>query len=135
MHVYIFYLVIMLLNRQRLAQKQECLKTGRAYDEKDGYIFANILGNPADRSNIARAYRSLCKKAGIEPRGIHTLRHTFATNWVRHSPDVPTLSRILGHADAAFTYKVYCHADQTSMKNGMEMMETFISNDKSAVNE
>lgn len=127
--------LIILLNRQRVAQKQECLKTGRAYDEKNGYIFANILGNPADRSNIARAYRSLCKKAGIEPRGIHTLRHTFATNWVRHSPDVPTLSRILGHADAAFTYKVYCHADQTSMKNGMEMMETFISTDASAVNE
>ena len=53
----------------------------------------------------------------------------------RHSPDVPTLSRILGHADAAFTYKVYCHADQTSMKNGMEMMEIFISIDISAVNE
>ncbi len=125
----------MLLNRQRLAQKQECLKVGRQYDEKDGYIFANMLGNLADRHNIARAFRNLCKKARIESRGIHTLRHTFATNWVRHSPDVPTLSRILGHADAAFTYKVYCHADQTSMKNGMEMMEVFVSMKNTAVNE
>ena len=50
----------------------------------------------------------------------------FATNWVRHSPDVSTLSRILGHADAAFTYKVYCHVDQASMKSGMDMMETFL---------
>ena len=38
-----------------------------------------------------------------------------------------TLSRILGHADAAFTYKVYCHADQESMKSGMEMMESLMS--------
>ena len=119
--------LVTLLIRQRTAQIQECLKTGRKFDEKEGYIFANALGRPADRNNLARAFRSLCKKAGIEPRGIHALRHTFATNWVRHSPDVPTLSRILGHADAAFTYKVYCHADQTSMKNGMEMMENLIS--------
>ena len=123
--------LISILNRQSTAQKKDCLKTGRKYDEKNGYIFANTLGNPADRHNIARAYRSLCKKAGIEPRGIHTLRHTFATNWVRNSPDVPTLSRILGHADAAFTYKTYCHTDPESMKQGMDMMESFIS----AVNE
>ncbi len=76
--------LITLLNQQSLAQKQECLKTGRKFDDKDGYIFANALGNPANRNNIARAFRSLCKNAGIESRGIHTLRHTFATNWVRH---------------------------------------------------
>ena len=126
--------LISLLNTQRKAQKKECLKTGRKFDEEEGYIFANALGNPADRHNVARAFRSLCKKAGINPRGIHALRHTFATNWVRHSPDVPTLSRILGHADAAFTYKVYCHADQTSMKDGMEMMENLLKAAK-AVNQ
>lgn len=112
-----------ILNRQQLAQKQECLKTCRTFDDTDGYIFANTLGKPADRNNLSRSFRSICKKAGIDGRGIHSLRHTFATNWVRKSPDIPSLSRILGHADAAFTYKTYCHADQTSMANGMEIME------------
>lgn len=116
-----------LLNRQKTAQMEECLKTGRTFDDVAGYLFANTLGHPADRHNIARSFRTICKKAGIACRGVHALRHTFATNWVRHSPDIVTLSRILGHADAAFTYKTYCHADQSSMVVGMNMMESFIA--------
>lgn len=116
-----------ILEEQRKAQMEECLKTGITFDRVDGYIFANTRGNPADRHNLSRSFRSICKKAGIAGRGIHALRHTFATNWVRNSPDVPSLSRIMGHFDAAFTYKTYCHADQNSMSKGMEMMEQFIA--------
>lgn len=102
------------------------MKTGRPF-ERDGYIFANAVGNPADRSNLGRAFRAMCKDAGIVGRGVHSLRHTFATNWIRKSPDVPSLSRILGHSDPAFTYKTYCHADADSMTKGMEMMEEYLA--------
>ncbi len=117
--------LLALLDTQRKAQAKECLKTGRSF-ERDGYVFANAIGNPADRSNLGRSFRAMCKNAGIAGRGIHSLRHTFATNWVRNSPDIPSLSRILGHADAAFTYKTYCHTDAESMSKGMQMMEQFI---------
>ena len=69
----------------------------------------------------------MCKDAGIVGRGVHSLRHTFATNWIRKSPDVPSLSRILGHSDPAFTYKTYCHEDADSMTKGMEMMEEYLA--------
>ena len=118
--------LLSLLDIQRKEQAKECLKTGRPFD-RDGYIFANAVGNPADRSNLGRAFRAMCKDAGIVGRGIHSLRHTFATNWIRKSPDIPALSRILGHTDPAFTYKTYCHADADSMTKGMEMMEEYIA--------
>ena len=118
--------LLMLLEVQRKEQMKECLKTGRPF-ERGGYIFANAIGNPADRSNLGRAFRAMCKDAGIVGRGIHSLRHTFATNWIRKSPDVPSLSRILGHSDPAFTYKTYCHADADSMTKGMEMMEEYLA--------
>lgn len=115
-----------ILDDQRRHQAQERLKAGSAW-QGGGYIFANALGNPADRHNLNRAFRSVLDKAQLPPRGVHALRHTFATNWAQTNPDVPSLSRILGHADSAFTYKTYCHADPTSMANGMAAMESFIA--------
>ncbi|MBR3743146.1 MAG: site-specific integrase [Clostridia bacterium] len=120
-----------ILEDQRRAQMEQRLKAGSAWAGEDPgkancYIFANSLGKPADRHNIARAFRDLCDKAGIPRRGIHTTRHTFATNWVQNNPDIASLSRILGHADTAFTYRTYCHADQQSMERGMEQMASFI---------
>lgn len=120
-----------ILDEQRRAQMEQRLKAGSAWEGEDpgkanGYIFANALGKPADRHNIARVFRNLCDKVSIQRRGIHALRHTFATNWVQKNPDISSLSRILGHADAAFTYKTYCHADPHSMEQGMEQMANFI---------
>ena len=120
-----------ILEEQRRAQMEQRLKAGSAWEGEDpgkpsGYIFANALGKPADRHNIARAFRGLCDKVNIPRRGVHSLRHTFATNWVQHNPDIASLSRILGHADPSFTYKTYCHADPNSMKQGMEQMANII---------
>lgn len=40
--------------------------------------------------------------------GVHTLRHTFATWFLREVPDLFLLARLLGHSDAAVT-KRYAH--------------------------
>ncbi len=120
-----------ILEEQRHAQMEERLKVGIIWEgeepgKPDCYVFANTIGKPADRNNIARTLRSICDRAGITRSGVHALRHSFATRWVQSNPDIASLSRILGHADAAFTYKVYCHADQQSMERGMEQMANFI---------
>lgn len=120
-----------ILEEQRKDQIEKRLKAGSVWEGEEpgkanGYIFANNIGKPADRHNIARSFRALCDKAGIPRRGVHALRHTFATNWVQNNPDISSLSRILGHADPAFTYKTYCHADPHSMAQGMDQMAHFI---------
>ncbi len=119
-----------LLEAQRSVHLRDRLKAGSAWatDESgrpSAYIFANRIGNPADRHNLNRSFRGILGKSGLPSRGVHALRHTFATNWVQRNPDIVALSRVLGHNDPAFTYKTYCHADQRSMNQGMAMMETF----------
>ena len=124
-----------LLEEQRSIHLRERLKAGSAWAVDDtgkpsSYIFANRIGHPADRHNLNRSFRGLLDKIGLPSRGVHTLRHTFATNWVQKNPDITALSHILGHTDPAFTYKTYCHADQRSMNQGMAMMESFYNNVK-----
>lgn len=120
-----------ILEEQRSVQLRERLKAGSAwaggsFSDKKGYIFATRIGHPQDRHNLNRAFRSILNKCELPPRGVHSLRHTFATNWVQRNPDVVALSRILGHTDPAFTYKTYCHAEQRSMNQGMAAMEVLL---------
>ena len=50
-----------------------------------------------------------CRDAGIEYRGEHVFRHTFATNCYYKGMDIKILSHLLGHADVNITYNVYIH--------------------------
>ena len=82
-------------------------------------FFVSVLGNRADRGNVEKVFRDLCRQVGLEgaagspnPR-LHDLRHTFALrtliDWQRAAIDVQTrllwLSTYLGHAEPSGTYR------------------------------
>lgn len=50
------------------------------------------------------------KRLGIERKGFHSLRHTFATRALECGMDVKTLSEILGHKNATVTLNRYAHS-------------------------
>lgn len=41
------------------------------------FVFATSLGTPSDRDNLGRTLRSSLKKAGLNSRGVHALRHPY----------------------------------------------------------
>ena len=51
----------------------------------------------------------VCREAGVDYKGEHVFRHTFATNCYYKKVDIKILSRLLGHADVNITYNVYIH--------------------------
>lgn len=66
--------------------------------------------------------RSWLHAAKIKHIGMHSLRHTFATNALRAGVDMRTLSELLGHYDVAFTIRTYGHTDLTTKKHALEKM-------------
>jgi len=120
-----------ILDEQCQAQRLECIRAGSAWSGGDPgkgqqYVFATELGTPADRHNIARSLRASLKAAGLKSRGVHALRHTFATQWIQTGRDPRTLSEILGHTNVAFTMQRYVHSDTATKRKGMEIMANLI---------
>lgn len=120
-----------ILEEQKHAQRLERVRAGSAWlgDEpcKGGqYVFATAVGTPTERHNIARVLRECLIKAGVATRGVHALRHTFATNWVQNGGDLRTLSEILGHTNVAFTMQRYVHSSNDVKKKWMEEMAGYL---------
>jgi integrase/recombinase XerD len=65
-------------------------------------------GGTWEHRNARRSYYCLLKTLGLPQSGFHRLRHTFATQYLRHGGDVVRLSIILGHTEVSTTMK-YLH--------------------------
>ena len=79
-------------------------------DGSRGYIFSgDDYDKPFSYETVRYHLRAACKNAGVEYKGNHVFRHTFATNCYRRGCDVKLLSKLLGHADVAITYNIYIH--------------------------
>ena len=111
-----------ILAKERQEQAEILLKLGASRGEND-LVFATALGKPLDVRNISRALYNALDKLDIERRGVHALRHTFATRAIENGMDVRTLSEILGHADVAVTLRLYVHSSMETKQKSMNMMD------------
>lgn len=92
----------------------------RGYFSYEDRIFITRQGYPLKRRTLEKIIERLGKKAGI--KGVrcspHTLRHTFATNFIRNGGDVFTLQKILGHSDIS-TCMIYVHMGGRQIQEAM----------------
>ncbi len=74
------------------------------------YVVAGRSEYGAQVRTYQRAFDRLLKKLGIEHKGFHALRHTFATRALEVGMDVKTLSELLGHKNPVVTLQRYAHS-------------------------
>lgn len=75
-------------------------------------------------STIGQQYDRILKYAGIKGRtGIHTLRHTFASQCLKKGIDIKVISEILGHSSVSFTYNTYVHLMPEQKKNALDLLD------------
>lgn len=81
-----------------------------AKDRSTGdYVSSVEEGGPMHYRNMKRSLDRLIKAAGIPKRGPHSLRHYFASKLIEAGYEPIALRQQMGHADLAFTDKVYGH--------------------------
>ena len=72
------------------------------------WMFPARDGGKWHQRNALRSYYVLLGRLGLPKSGFHRLRHTFATEYLKHGGDVVRLSKILGHTEVSTTMK-YLH--------------------------
>lgn len=67
-------------------------------------------------------YKRFLKKAGVQYKNFHVLRHTFATECIRLGVDVKTVSELLGHSSVKITLERYVHTDMETKRRQLERL-------------
>jgi site-specific recombinase XerD len=77
----------------------------RARRGSEDLLFVSSLGEQLLRFAIVERMRDYGYAAGIRGKRVspHTLRHTFAVNWLKNGGDTLSLQRLLGHSSPAMT--------------------------------
>ena len=79
-------------------------------DEDANYrnlVFPNRNYNIINQQNAILAWKRFCIKNNLEYKGMHALRHTFATRALESGIDVKVVSSILGHKNVITTMNIY----------------------------
>jgi len=62
------------------------------------YVFATQTGEHVSYRHLLTTMERACAAAGVEHRGLHALRHSFASNLYARGVEVKVISKLLGHA-------------------------------------
>jgi integrase/recombinase XerD len=93
-------------NKQRLIPiSMEYRKVLYRYLQSLGALSGDTLLFPMERNNVQRAVKTLCKRLGFTPpvRVLHSLRHTFALNYLQRGGSTFHLQKMLGHSSLEMT--------------------------------
>lgn len=75
----------------------------------DGLIFTYADGKPVHPDGITQRFDRHVREAGLSKISLKGLRHTHATLMLLNGKPLHVVSRRLGHANEAFTARVYSH--------------------------
>lgn len=78
--------------------------------KQSGEYVINNNGRMITVRGYQKTFTLMLRRLGIEHRGFHSLRHTFATRALECGMDVKTLADILGHKNPNVTLNRYAHS-------------------------
>lgn len=99
--------------------KVELMKLKKCND-KSPYVFVNAnTGKPF--TDIKKAFKGACERAGIEGLRFHDLRHTYATRLAEMNVPLPTIKELLGHFKVSMTER-YTHSSDESKRKAVKLL-------------
>ena len=84
------------------------------------YVFPNPdTGKPL--TTVKRAFKSACRRAGIEGLLFHDMRHTFGTRLIQSGVDIETVRDLMGHHSISVTQR-YLHTNEKRRRDAVESL-------------
>ena len=100
----------------------------RQLPNKQDLLFCDrYSGQPFYTSQPNSYFRIVCRKANIEPRGQHALRHTFATRCIEAGVPPVVLKKWLGHSDIHVTLDTYTDVFSEMSNDSIELLNEHLS--------
>jgi integrase len=71
------------------------------------FVFATQTGEHVGYRHLLETMEKACESTGVEHRGLHALRHSFASNLFARGVSVKVISKLLGHSSTQVTIDRY----------------------------
>ena len=91
--------------------------------EPDGYVFHTSKGTFLFPSDLQKRFYNILHRAGIEPCGLHTLRHSYVSMLIGAGVPIAAVSELVGHSNIGMTLKVYSHLLQETRLEAMNIIK------------
>jgi len=104
-----------------LARELAAHRLSSPWSADDDYVFSAEAGGPIMARNLYRWFTPAAERAGVGWAAFHALRHTAASRWLMAGVSIAQVSRLLGHADAGFTLRVYISVLPDDLPDGAEL--------------
>jgi integrase/recombinase XerD len=99
----------------------------RQYRPGEWLFFGEDRARPLPKGTAQQIYYWACKRAGVtHARGIHSLRHAFATHLLEQGTDLLLIKRCLGHS-ALSTTAQYCHLSAETLQRVRSPADTLFT--------
>lgn len=89
---------------------------------KAEFVVATCHGGRVSNRSYQTTYGRILKKAGVEYKNFHVLRHTFATRALESGMDIKTLSELMGHKSPVITMNRYVHSMMETKRKAMNTL-------------
>jgi integrase len=87
-------------------------------------VFTSVSGGPVDAKSDYLAWQNLLKSVNVEPKKLHSARHTAATMMVQFGVDIKSVQEMLGHSSPSFTMATYVHPSKEHLRGAIEQISS-----------
>ena len=93
-----------------------------AFDCKCDYVVCNLKGEFIRLRSFEKKLKEICNKCNVEYRGVHALRHSFASHLIDSGIPPKVVSDLLGHSNVIFTLNRYVHTNTDSKIDAVNIL-------------
>lgn len=97
------------LRSHRVAQLEEKLALGSAFDATNDLVFSHADGTAIHPERFSAWFKQRCRRSGLPVVRLHDIRHSYVTALLSAGVPLKVVSQRVGHASPMVTMAIYQH--------------------------